>query len=282
MHEIKMSENGFVTIHVKNESATAKIALQGAHLFEYTRYAQPPFLWVSGTAFFEPGKAIRGGVPVCWPWFGKDPEYPERPQHGFVRTALWKLETVREPDDLSTEVTLSLNHSQLTQPYFPYRYHLTMQITVSDTLTVSLTTENRDDRPFRITEALHTYFQVGSIAAVTLYGLENVTYADALDGFRKKHSAEPITITKETDRVYLDTDDIVIIKDARYGRDIIVGKSGSRSTVVWNPWIDKAARMADFADEGYTSMVCVETANALENSVTIEPGQSHTITQSVQ
>ncbi len=282
MHEIIMSDNGFVTIDVRNECATAKIALQGAHIFEYTRYAEPPLLWVSSNTLFEQGKAIRGGIPVCWPWFGKDSNHSQWPQHGFARTALWKLKSVTEPSNRQTEIILTLNHTQVKQHYFPYLFDVMMHITVSDTLTVSLCTENLDEKPFTVTEALHTYFNVGNIAAVNIFGLENVTYADALDRFRKKQSAKPIAITQEIDRVYLDTDDIVIIKDARYGRDIIVGKSGSRSTVVWNPWIDKAARMADFEDEGYASMVCIETANALENSITIEPGQSHTITQTIQ
>lgn len=282
MHEIRMSDSGYVTIKIQNESATAKIALQGAHVFEYTRYAEPPLLWVSKEARFEQGKAIRGGIPICWPWFGKLPEAPEWPQHGFVRTALWKLKEVREPNDLLTEVTLTLDHTQVKQEFFPYRFLVSMQISISDKLTVSLTTQNRDDRPFTVTEALHTYFDVGSIAAVNIVGLENVTYADALDRFRKKTSTHPIGITQETDRVYLDTEDTVILQDERYGRTIIIGKSGSRSTVVWNPWIDKAAAMPDFDAEGYTSMVCIETANALENSIALAPGEAHTITQTIR
>lgn len=282
MHKIQMSDNGFVTIEISNESATAKIALQGAHIFEYNRYAEPALLWVSRDAVFETGKAIRGGIPVCWPWFGKNPEQPEWPQHGFVRTALWKLEGVKEPDNTVSIVTLSLDHTAIKQPYFPYRFHLKMLITIGEKLAVSLTTENRDGKPFAITEALHTYFNVGSIAAISIIGLEGVTYADALEGFKRKYTDSPIGITNETDRVYLDTRDTVIVRDDRLGRSIIVGKEGSRSTVVWNPWIKKAQSMRDFEDEGYTSMVCIETANALDNSVTIDPGASHTITQTIQ
>jgi len=282
MHKVAMSDNGFVTIEIHNEAARAKIALQGAHIFEYARYGEPGLLWVSPEAVFECGTALRGGIPVCWPWFGKDREYPERPQHGFVRTAPWKLDNVFEPNDLLTVVTLSLTHTQIKQSYFPYRFRLVMRIGIGESLSVSLTTENLDDKPFEITEALHSYFNVGSIAAVNIIGLEGVTYADALDGFRHKYSDSPIAIAQEIDRVYLDTEDIVIIRDDRLGRSIIVGKKGSRSTVVWNPWIEKAKRMDDFADNGYTSMVCIETANALENRVTVGPGKSHTITQTVK
>ncbi|WP_345984749.1 D-hexose-6-phosphate mutarotase [Sulfurimonas sp. HSL-1656] len=286
MHKIVTAENGLEIIEISNYEATAKIALQGAHLFEYARHGQPELLWLSPTARFEPGRAIRGGVPVCWPWFGMDPDIPERPQHGFARSVLWRLESVEESDETgSTIVTLMLDDTMLEQHerrWFPYLFELTMRITIGEQLELALTTKNLGEEPFEITEALHTYFSVGNIAAVSIVGLEGITYADALDGFARKASSAPIGITRETDRVYLDTEDTVILLDERLGRTVIVGKSGSSSTVVWNPWIDKAARMEDFADDGYTSMVCIETANALSNSVVIAPGDSHTITQSVK
>jgi D-hexose-6-phosphate mutarotase len=282
MHKLSAAENGFESVEICNAAATAKIALQGAQIYEYARHGEPQLLWVSPEARFEPGKAIRGGVPVCWPWFGKDAGHPERPQHGFVRTVLWRLEGVEEPDDMLSVVTLSLDHTQVEQPWFPFRFRLTVQLRIGRELSVSLTTENRDDKPFEITEALHTYFNVGAIAALSIVGLEGVTYADALDGFSRKCSDASIGIVQETDRVYLDTEDEVILLDERLGRSVIVGKSGSRSTVVWNPWIDKAKRMEDFADESYTSMVCIETANALTNTVTVNPGDSHTIAQSIK
>ena len=282
MHKTVTAENGFQTIEIANDAAAAKIALQGAQLFEYSRRGEPPLIWVSEIALFENGTAVRGGIPVCWPWFGKSAEHPERPQHGFVRTALWRLESIDESDAHLSIVTLTLDHSQVEQPYFPYRFRLTLRITVGERLSVSLTTQNLDEAPFEITEALHTYFSVGDIDAVRIHGLENVTYADATDGFALKASPHAITVTAETDRVYLDTEAIVTVKDERLGRSIVVGKEGSHSTVVWNPWIAKAARLADFDDNGYTAMVCIETANALTNVVTVAPGASHTITQTVR
>lgn len=282
MHDIVTADNGFQTLEIRNAAATAKIALQGAQLFEYARPGAPALLWVSPTARFENGKAIRGGIPVCWPWFGKNAEHPERPQHGFVRTAPWTLESVDESHAHLTVVTLTLEHTQVEQPWFPYRYRLTLRIAVGDSLAVSLTTENRDSVAFEITEALHTYFNVGDIDAVRLHGLEDAVYADATDGFALKTSPNPVTVTAETDRVYRDTEAAVTIRDERFGRSIIVGKEGSRSTVVWNPWTAKAARLEDFADDGYTTMVCIETANALTESVTVAPGESHTITQTVR
>ena len=282
MHKIVTSADGFDTVEISNDAATAKIALQGAQIYEYARRGEPELLWVSPLSRFEPGKAIRGGVPVCWPWFGKDADHPERPQHGFVRTALWRLESVEEPDELMSVVTLTLDNTHVEQPYFPFRFRLTLQLRIGRELSVSLTTENRDESPFEITEALHTYFNVGAVSDVSIVGLEGITYADALDGFRRKRSDAPIGIVQEVDRVYLDTQEEITLLDECLGRNIVIGKSGSRSTVVWNPWIDKAKRMEDFADDGYTSMVCIETANALTDTVTVKPGGSHTITQSVK
>lgn len=281
MHKRTTLENGFEIIEIANAVAKAKIAPQGAHLYDYARRGETPLLWLSPTARFENGKAIRGGVPVCWPWFGKDRKHPERPQHGFARTAMWHLERIDEPDEGTTIVTLTLDHTQIEQPWFPYAFKATLTISVGRNLSVSLTTENRGDEAFEITEALHTYFTVGDIGNISIEGLENVTYADNLEGFKHKVSDAPITVAGEVDRVYLDTEATVVIRDDALERVVTVGKSDSRSTVVWNPWIDKAAAMADFADDGYQTMVCIETANALDNTVTIAPGASHTLTQTV-
>lgn len=278
----KTLDNGFEILEIDNEVATAKIALQGAHLFDYTRYGEPKRLWLSSQAFFEPGKAIRGGIPICWPWFGKLPEHRDWPQHGFARTAMWSVHDISEQDGQHTAVTLTLNHKTVQQAYFPYAFRLFMKITVGEKLTVSLTTENHDTVAFPLSEALHTYFNIGNIAGVSLIGLEGITYADATDGFRKKFSEAPIGIYQETDRVYINTLDTIILQDQRLGRNLVIGKSGSRSTVVWNPWNEKAAGMADFEDEGYKEMVCVETANALDNAIMLPPKKAHTITQTVQ
>lgn len=276
------NDNGFEILEIKNDSASAKIALQGAHVFEYTRTDEAPLLWVSPESFYRPGKAIRGGIPVCWPWFGKNAEYPDWPQHGFARTSLWEFVSVEEPDAGTTVVILKLPEPESGRAFFPYRYGLTLTVTVSDSLSVALTTKNIGDKPFVITEALHTYFSVGSIDAVTVHGLESVTYADNLESFKHKSGDAPIVIDREVDRVYLDTEHACSIDDVALNRKIVVEKSGSRSTVVWNPWIDKAAGMADFSDDGYKTMVCIETANALEDFVTVPPGESHTMTQSIQ
>ncbi len=277
MHRLTQNENGLEILGIENDAATAKIALQGAHLFDYTLRGETPLLWVSGTARFEPGRTVRGGVPVCWPWFGQPAGRPELPQHGFARTALWRLADIAEPSSDRTVARFILDDTMVEQPWFPHPFRLRLEITVGPDLELSLTTENTGEKPFKITEALHTYFRIGDIGKVKITGLENVRYHDALDEWKLKSSPEPIRFDRETDRVYIDTEESCTLEDPALEREITVEKSGSASTVVWNPWTEKAERMEDFDDEGYRRMLCIETANAAKNAVTVPPGGEHTV-----
>ncbi|MBU1658437.1 D-hexose-6-phosphate mutarotase [bacterium] len=279
MTKLKKSANGFTYLSVKNEKANAKISLQGAHLFHFSHDEKQPFVWLSKSSLFEQNKAIRGGVPVCWPWFGKHQTQSNLPQHGFARTSLWSLEKIDEPDKGTTIVTLTLNDSPQSMLLWPYAFSLSLTITIGDKLVLSLRTFNKDKKAFEITEALHTYLWVEDIGNVEVSGLENVKYVDSLDDSKIKSSFVPLSIHKEVDRVYFDTKDCCVIHDKK--RKLIVEKFGSNSTVVWNPWSEKAKAMQDFDNEGYKTMLCIETANALKNSIIIEPGESHTITQTI-
>lgn len=270
------SDEGFDWLEVVNGAAEAKIALQGAHLFHYARSGEAPLLWVSPESFYQPGKAIRGGVPVCWPWFGK-PDDATLPQHGFARTAPWEIIETLEPEETVTIVTLRMKDT--TQPLFPYRFELTLRATIGEALCIELMTRNLDARPFVITEALHTYFAIDDVTQLQITGLENVVFVDFMDARRRSVSPSPIRIDREVDRVYVDSEQTCVIHDGT--RQVTVEKYGSRSTVVWNPWTHKASRMADFADAGYRTMVCIETANALHNAVTLQPGERHTLRQKV-
>jgi len=268
------SSTGFEYIEIENNSATAKIALQGAHLLHYQQHDTPPLLWLSEKSHLESGKAIRGGIPICWPWFGKHSEDAALPQHGFARTTLFSLLETKETDEDTTELLLQLRSSVETLAFWPYEFEILVQITVGPTLTVALTTRNCDTKPFTITSALHSYFSVSHISNVSVQGLDKAEYWDSLTDKNKiQHGA--IYISEEVDRVYQKVKDELTLQDR--DRTIKISTKGSSSAVVWNPWSDKSKRMDDMQANAYETMLCIETANALADAQDLAPGEEHTL-----
>ena len=268
-------ENGFEYLEIRNDSATAKIALQGAHLFYYARHGDAPLLWVSRTSAFEAGEAIRGGVPLYWPWFGQHQYNTELPQHGFARTARFEQVGATETEG-ATSVTFCLRASAESMLVFPYAFELQYTVRVAQTLTLELTTYNRDTRAFSLTQALHSYFAVSDIANIHVTGLEGLDYIDYVNAQRREHQDGSVVIAQEVDRVYEGVVSPVVLVDAT--RRIGITNTGSRSVVVWNPWIEKGARMRAMEPTGYRNMLCIESANALCDARTIAPEQHHTLT----
>jgi glucose-6-phosphate 1-epimerase len=263
------SPGGLVLAQLEHQGATAVVALQGGHVLRYVPAGARPVLWLSRMAYDAPGKAIRGGVPVCWPWFGPHPDNPALPQHGFVRTALWRV--------LETGVgslRLGLHENAQTMQLWPYRWSLDLLVTLGDGLEIALTMRNTGDTEWSCTGALHSYFAVSDASTISISGLEQCVYHDKVTG---AEAVQPglVTISGEVDRVYRDTTATCVIDDPGWQRQIVIQKAGSRSTVVWNPWQEKAARMADFGDDEYMAMVCVETANAGDDIVRLAPGEGH-------
>ena len=275
MIEKKQFTNGFKYVEICNASARAKIALQGAHLFHYEPVAEAPLLWLSKKSFFEPGRAIRGGVPLCWPWFGKHPANSELPQHGFARTSLWELLETREIDEHTTEVRLQLLPSVGSLQLWPYKFELLMAITVGRSLTLALTTRNCDVRHFEITAALHSYFAVEDVGKVYVEGFSGKSYLDTVTGEECTQQGN-VTISEEVDRIYRRIDYPVTLHDQT--RTVHIGAQGSSSAIVWNPWIEKCATMTDMEDDAYKTMLCIETANALGDARMLAPGEEHTLT----
>ena len=275
---IKSGKGDLPVIEIKNEQATATIVLQGAHVFSWVPMGEDEVIWVSDDAKFAPGKSVRGGVPVCWPWFGPHETNAAYPAHGFARTVCWQVTDAKSLSAGETQVTFKLDSQQLDediQPMWPQATVAELRLTIANTLTIELTTFNNSDQSITIGQALHTYFNVENVANTTVYGLEGKDYLDKTDNFARKTQAGPITISAEVDRVYLQTPDDVIIDDKK--RKIIIKKQGSQSTVVWNPWIDVATKMGDLGKDGYLKMLCVESANAAEDTVSIPAGKSHTL-----
>jgi glucose-6-phosphate 1-epimerase len=253
------------SVVISTPAAEGEIYLQGAHVARWTPSGQRPVLFLSPKSAFAPGKAIRGGVPIVFPWFGAPPDGKPGPAHGFARTSLWTLE--------------SRDASELTFALRVEGFRLRFVVSLGAALQMSLEVVNQSEGAVRFEEALHTYLAVGDVRQVAVTGLAGATYIDKTDGFRRKvQGGEPLRITKETDSVYLNTTAPCLVSDPVCDRRLVIEKSGSASTVVWNPWIEKTARFTDMAPDDWQRMICIETANAADNAVVLAPGAMHRMT----
>ena len=272
MFEFKRRENGFKYIEVTNDSASAKIAIQGAHLFHYSRIDAEPILWLSESSYLEDGKHIRGGIPICWPSFGMN--NPELPQHGFARNRMWDLVNIIEDDSSATQVIMELRDTKKSRREWDHKFRLEVKFTISKRLTVELTTFNLDSKSFKFTQALHTYFNISDISDISIKGLQNKPFLDAITSENHVQDGD-VVFESEVDNVYQEVDKDIVLKDKI--REINIQNEGSSSCVVWNPWIDKGKRMSGMSDDAYKEFVCIETANAFDDYKILQPGESHTI-----
>lgn len=269
--------DGLIIADVANEYADARIALQGAQVLQWSPKNHAPVIWLSPDAKYARGKSVRGGIPICWPWFGTRTDNPALPSHGFARTNNWKVKSSSLMTDGRIQLRLCLPEDESTRELWPYKTELEVFITVGETLDIELHTVNRQDATIDITEALHTYFAIGDIDDISIHGLEDTEYVDKVDGEQRKLQQGPVRIDNEVDRVYLGTRADCIIRDSRLKRDIHITKNGSNSTVVWNPWIDKAKKLGDMGEPGYRGMLCVESGNALEDVICLGPDEKHVL-----
>ncbi|MEQ1662056.1 MAG: dihydroxy-acid dehydratase [Thiobacillus sp.] len=278
----RVGAGGLTYADIDNHGGRATICLQGAHLVSYRpKSQQEPVVWVSDAAKFAAGKSIRGGAPVCWPWFGPHASEAAFPAHGFARTVDWQVTGARKRNDAKTEITLQLAENEQTRAQWPHPTRLTLTVVVSDKLEMQLATTNTGTTPIQIGEALHTYFHISDIATVKVGGLEGTTFHDKVDNFASKKQSGKIGFDGEVDRVYVNTPADCVIEDAGLNRRIRVAKTGALSTIVWTPWTEKADKMGDMGrgttGAGWRNMVCVESANAMDNVVTVAPGATHTL-----
>lgn len=272
--QIEAGAGGLPRVVVSTPRAEAHIYLHGAHVTHFQARGGPKTLFLSAKSHFEAGKAIRGGVPVIFPWFGPKAGDKAAPMHGFARTTEWDLTDIRAGGDGSIAVALELRSSDATRAWWPHQFHLRYIVTVDSFLDLTLEAHNDSVQPFSFEEALHTYLSVGDVRRVQVQGLKGREYLDKTDGMRRKTETQTeIAIVSETDRVYLNTTDRVSVADPALDRKLIVDKDGSLATVLWNPWRAKAKAMSDFGDDEWPAMLCVETANAADNIITLAPGQ---------
>jgi glucose-6-phosphate 1-epimerase len=276
VNQLKFVEGngGLPFIEIENAKATAVISVYAGQVLSFQpKSAAQDLMFASQKAYYQLGKAIKGGIPICWPWFGPDPEGLGRAAHGFVRNRLWNVARTLTTGEGDTQVILELTDTPETRAIWPHAFTLSLVVTVGESLTVELITRNQVESPLTVTQALHTYFRVGDINQVQVLGLEGIHYLDKTDGGIEKTQVGPVTIAQEVDRVYTNvTADELVIADASLGRRICIADEGSKTAIVWNPWIEIAKNMADLEDLDYLKFICVETANAAEDIVTIAPG----------
>jgi D-hexose-6-phosphate mutarotase len=271
-----VGHHGAEVARVTNAAGTAEIALQGAQVLTWAPAGQPQVVWLSPAAKYAAGKSLRGGAPVCWPWFGPHPDDPAKPGHGFARNLDWEV-VAAERTPAGTRLVLGFTPGAAQQALWPYQATLELAVTVGERLAMELTTRNTGTIPLSITQALHTYFHVGDIASARVDGLDGCEYIDKVEGGARRRQAGAVTIGGEVDRVYLGCPGEVAIVDDALRRRIRIAKGGSHSCVVWNPWAEKGAKFGDMGEDGYRRMLCVETTNAGDDVVTIASGKSFTL-----
>ena len=263
---------GLTLAVINNAHAAATITLAGGHVMTYTPHGGKPVLWVSPKASYELGKGMRGGVPVCWPWFANQIDDPKhKPGHGVVRTMLWSVKATRALPGGETELCLVVSDTPETRAVWPHAFELELSITVGVRLRLAWTARNPGSQPYTYTGAFHPYFAVSDVRGVALSGLDGVDYLDKMDAFTRKTQVGPLRFTGPVDNVYLDTTTGLTVHDPGLGRAIRIEKSGSRTTVVWNPYTFDE-RIPDMGPGCHRQFFCAEAANAAEDVVTVAPG----------
>lgn len=269
--EIVSGNGGLPLVKIRTPWSTAEIYLNGAHVSHFQKTGEPPLIFMSRKSYFAPGKAIRGGVPICFPWFGNR---DGGPSHGFARSMEWELVNTRAAADGVVTVHFALPGIAGNSSWNSLRTEFV--VTVADTLTMELTTANEScDGTIELENCLHTYFNVSDIGAVTLTGLEGAAFDDfafGANGARRPGISTPLAITQETNRVYPDNSATVEIHDAQLKRTIRVEKFNSNSTVVWNPWTTQKLP-DDFDPAEHQHMVCVESGNVKQNKISLGAGK---------
>lgn len=269
-------KGGFPVIAIDNEHAKAKISVYAAQVLSFQPVeADADLMFVSENAYYQPGKATKGGIPICWPWFGPDPEGLGRASHGFVRNRMWTLLNTETTQTGETKVRLGVSADEATQKIWPHSFELAIEILIGQTLTVALITSNTGENTFQVTQAFHSYFTVGDINQVKVLGLEETTYLDKVDDGKEKKQSGAITFSSETDRIYTDVKPELIVEDSALNRRIRISTTGNKTAIVWNPGEDISVKMADLAAQDYLKFVCVETANAADDVVEIAPNSAY-------
>jgi glucose-6-phosphate 1-epimerase len=277
MVQVIAGNGGLAKVIVTSPLANADIYLHGAQVTAWRPAGEGEVIFVSGQSKWEDGRAIRGGIPVCFPWFRAKADDASAPAHGFVRTREWNLESAQVNGDGVVRVVCATGSDEASRRWWPHEFRLTHRITVGKTLRLELTVTNTGNTAFRFEEALHTYFRVGDVEQVEVRGLEGVSFLDNMDGNRQKVQNGSLRLSGPADNAYIDTRSAVEFSDPALGRTVRTGKENSSTTIVWNPWRQGAAKLVDLGDEEWRQMICVEASNILGGAISLDPGEEHTM-----
>jgi glucose-6-phosphate 1-epimerase len=273
------SPDGLALFTISGAFGTARFSPQGAHLLEFNPKDGEPLLFLSARTHLTPGKAIRGGVPVIFPWFGARAGHSTSPMHGLVRTRVWNVEAISVPENGPASVRFTLHSNAETENLWPHAFSLSLEFVLGTALEIRWEVRNTGASSFTFEQALHPYFPVKDVHSASVTGLQGAEYIDKTDAFRRKVDAsDSVTFNGEVDRLYLHTHGECVLHDPAAGRKLTVSKTGSAASVTWNPWITKAAALEDLGDDEWEHFVCVEQVNAADNAVTLPAGASHFLT----
>ena len=280
--EFGLDVQGQARVELRFKDSALMVYLQGAHITACQLGADAALLWTSQSASYQPGKAIRGGIPLCWPWFGAHPSRPDYPQHGYARTSGFEVINSEVKDDFTgIQLRLVLATPELSEWCANGDIELTVTLRLSGALWLQLDTYNRSTATVPVSLALHSYFNVGDVAQISMPGLMGLSYIDKLRAGERLPQRAPLVINEAIDRIYLDPPQSIEINDPVLNRQVQVRSWGNTELVVWHPGAEGAQAMLDFDDAGYSEMVCVEPAIAADNSLLLVPGGTHIVGQEI-
>ena len=268
---------GFPKVSITTPQCSGEMHLHGAQVTSWKPADAEEVIFLSQHAAWEEGKAIRGGIPICFPWFRGKADDPHAPAHGVVRTAIWALESIEHNSEAVT-IEMSTESDAATRQWWPADFRLRQRVTFGTRLKLDFTVSNTGATPFRFEEALHTYYKVGDVRKARIRGLGGVTYLDNTDSNKEKRQIGEVAISSATDNAYLNTQNDLLLLDPVLNRSILIAKQNSNSTVVWNPWAQGARALSDLGDDEWPHMLCAEGSNILQNAVELAPNQDHKMT----
>jgi glucose-6-phosphate 1-epimerase len=272
--EVVRGNGGLPKVRITTPEGAGELYLHGAHVTSWKPAGEDEVLFLSAKSQWEDGHAIRGGVPICFPWFRGKADDSRAPAHGFVRTKAWQIETITQAAGAVT-VSMFTESNEDTKKWWPAEFRLVHRVSFGSELRLELEVTNTGRTSLRFEEALHSYFRVGNVETSRIQAPDAFHYFDKTDVHTKKTQIGAIMITSETDRVYMNTRDPIELEDSVLQRRLRVTKENSLTTVVWNPWEQKAASMSDLAKDEWTRMLCIEPSNVLDSAVELAPGQQH-------